>query len=848
MKLMTSIRTILLFAMTCCFIETMAQKGYAWKNIGNNDDKKYYDYSAGGGQNILFQKRIGNDLFLLRTGYFGGEVNISKYDGQSWIQYPPIMLKFAVVRDIGYFNNQVYIAGSEFDSISLAQRVNDLPFAMVKFNGEKWEGISNSPTKDSSGWYNFTFKGYIDNLTEYKGKLYYISHSFTASRGALHRIYAIDKSGVHTLFKSYSDPTNDLNIMIVVHNNKLVTGGAIFNRENEFNQSISGLEFYDGTNTTLYEHTSFAGGASFQRGYYNVHTPNGLLNINDSMLAFITNGVSGKNIFPTIVLLKNETLYKDLGQTGSLHPMYAANAMCFFGNSLHVEFTWWGQETYQYNLDSNKWTTWRRDRMLFCNQAGPRIYGFRFDKEYQAPSDAKIINFAEIVDGATISGLAYADYNTSCSLDNNDKLVKNAFVEFDNGNDKFYALTDKDGKYETGILPGSYSITCLSNGMIPITTNCDAVQIVSKKTDSTFTNVNVPVHFSKAKNLSIAFDCYRGFMTRQGFTEKYILTGANYSFTADSIVMSLTYPDKCYYVSSTIQPFSHIGHVLIYKFANLEWGETKRIELQFRTSIETSKQGDKLPFTAQIENSDGDSLMSNNIVKLEQIILAAYDPNVKQSYPNGKVKTNLSKIKYVIHFQNTGTDTAYKVTVIDTITQKLGLRSIVVTSTSHPDSYSLKVVGNQALVWEFNNILLPDSHRNEKASHGYIAFEANINGKVAVGDSINNKAYIYFDYQKPVITNTASIVFATDKEVNIQKPTAANTIKLYPNPANAQFKVETDAALNRHSIQLYNYLGQMFDSKTIDMGEVTFNVQDLPKGIYFIRVSGTAICEKVVVE
>jgi uncharacterized repeat protein (TIGR01451 family) len=246
---------------------------------------------------------------------------------------------------------------------------------------------------------------------------------------------------------------------------------------------------------------------------------------------------------------------------------------------------------------------------------------------------------------------------------------------------------------------------------------------------------------------------------------------------------------------------------------------------------------------------EGDPLVENNFDTLEQLIVSAIDPNIKQCFPEGKVTAGLKKIKYVIHFQNCGNDTAYKVTVVDTITQKLGLRYLKITSTSHPSVYSLKVVNNQALVWEFNNILLPDSNVNEKASHGYIAFEADINGTIAEGDSITNKAYIYFDYQKAVVTNTASVVI-------IDPSAGSGTIRVwgneplivFPNPAGSFVNVVTAKKYGRVNVLLFNSLGQLVCRERTEGGSAVFNTGKLPKGIYFIRMEDREISVKLLVE
>ena len=72
------------------------------------------------------------------------------------------------------------------------------------------------------------------------------------------------------------------------------------------------------------------------------------------------------------------------------------------------------------------------------------------------------------------------------------------------------------------------------------------------------------------------------------------------------------------------------------------------------------------------------------------------------------------------------------------------------TGASH--SYHLTKVGNK-IMWEFTNILLPDSNVNEQASHGFVAYRVKPKNTLVIGDSIQNSASIYFDFNLPIKTN-----------------------------------------------------------------------------------------------
>ena len=97
------------------------------------------------------------------------------------------------------------------------------------------------------------------------------------------------------------------------------------------------------------------------------------------------------------------------------------------------------------------------------------------------------------------------------------------------------------------------------------------------------------------------------------------------------------------------------------------------------------------------------------------------------------------------------------------------------------------------LIWEFDNILLPDSNVSEVESHGYINFSTNISQGLSIGDTVKNKAEIYFDFQKPVITNHAKTAVVQFISIN-ENSKLEGQLKVYPNPAKDYITVENNSA------------------------------------------------------
>ncbi len=138
----------------------------------------------------------------------------------------------------------------------------------------------------------------------------------------------------------------------------------------------------------------------------------------------------------------------------------------------------------------------------------------------------------------------------------------------------------------------------------------------------------------------------------------------------------------------------------------------------------------------------------------------ASNPNAISVTPSGYTNDHLIPtaqyiFEYRIDFQNTGNDTAFNVVLIDTISKSLDLLSFLPIASSHP--YILDVDSPGVLKFEFDNILLPDSGTNEALSKGFVVFSINRDSSLTEGDTISNSASIYFDFNQPIITNTATV-------------------------------------------------------------------------------------------
>jgi uncharacterized repeat protein (TIGR01451 family) len=230
-----------------------------------------------------------------------------------------------------------------------------------------------------------------------------------------------------------------------------------------------------------------------------------------------------------------------------------------------------------------------------------------------------------------------------------------------------------------------------------------------------------------------------------GNTTPNIIAAQTVSFTADpSLIFNSAFPT----------PASIVGNVYTWNTSSFSPFANHYLTLHF-TVPATTPLGTTLTNSATISIASGETITSNNTDYLVQTVTGSYDPNEKSVYPTGigndGYVTDDQLLRYTIDFQNTGTDTAFNIVVVDTLPAALDKYSLQVLASSHAYTYEFK--SGNVVAFHFNNVLLIDSTTNEQASHGYIKFSIAQKPGNAVGTTIDNTAAIYFDYNAPVLTN-----------------------------------------------------------------------------------------------
>ena len=219
-----------------------------------------------------------------------------------------------------------------------------------------------------------------------------------------------------------------------------------------------------------------------------------------------------------------------------------------------------------------------------------------------------------------------------------------------------------------------------------------------------------------------------------------------------------------------------------------------------------------------------DSDMSNNSDSTCGAVWNSYDPNSKEVDHAQQIDPNTQEtLEYMVHFQNDGNYNAVNVSIIDTISANLDLSTFKVVGSSAGVAVNIDQA-TRIVTFTFSGIMLAPSTQDLEASQGYIIYSLEEVAGLQEGDEIENTAYIYFDYNSPIVTNTA---YNINSSLGITNP-GLETLTLYPNPAQTSVSV---LGKDIEQIVIFDLAGKEVMSAELT-NKNSINVENLSNGVY----------------
>lgn len=429
----------------------------------------------------------------------------------------------------------------------------------------------------------------------------------------------------------------------------------------------------------------------------------------------------------------------------------------------------------------------------------------------------------------SIKGTVFADYNSNNIKDAGEPFVDNVIIESQKGAVKAASST-YNGIFVNSVDTGTFLTKVLTPipyySVVPVTIS---TSFIGYNQWDSISFALKPIPGKRDYQIVV----YGGRILRPGYEYEYLLHYNNLGTdTLSNKTISLTKDSRLTYVSSDLNPLSVKEDTITWNIASL----LPRQSGSIRITMEAAKPpllsiGDTLIARAFID-STGDVASANNSSFIKDAVRSSFDPNDKQENRAGIFSTreilDNSYLIYTIRFQNTGNDTAFNVTVRDTLDSNTDWNSLEMIGASHP--YKMDVSNGNKITWNFKNILLVDSVHNEPKSHGYITYRIKPKSTLATGATIKNSASIYFDFNPPIQTN---IHITTIKEPSLPKPEISKLQTEYCQ------KTSTDIQGKINNIPPDDVTVSVFiDNTTIQTtgNAFTFKASDLSIGNHTIKI------------
>lgn len=431
----------------------------------------------------------------------------------------------------------------------------------------------------------------------------------------------------------------------------------------------------------------------------------------------------------------------------------------------------------------------------------------------------------------TLQGTNTFDSNNN-GCDSGDGLVPNCKYIITDGFSSSTLIAGTDGLFHNDVSAGNYTITPVLETPIAYTVSPASANVSFPSAGSPFTQNFCITPNGVYTDLEVTALPIIGAVP--GFDAVYKIVYKNKGTQVQNGTLSLTYADNVLDLVSAIPVVTTTSiNTLQWDFTNLMPFETREIIVTFNTNspLETPavNGGDVLNYTATVVTNEIDATPTNNTSTLNQLVVNSLDPNDKTCLEGASVIPAVigDYVHYLIRFENTGTANAQNIVVKDLIdTNKYDISSLLPISGSAP--FVTRIINTNQVEFIFENINLPF---DDATNDGYVAFKIKTKPALVVGDSFSNKANIYFDYNAPIVTNTATTTIQT---LGIADFDFTTVFTLAPVPAKSSLTLTAKQKTTISSISIYNTLGQLVQVSTNP--NETIDVSALKSGSYFIKI------------
>ena len=427
--------------------------------------------------------------------------------------------------------------------------------------------------------------------------------------------------------------------------------------------------------------------------------------------------------------------------------------------------------------------------------------------------------------------------------DANDAIVPNLNFAITNGTESGHFISNATGSYSIAVQEGAHTITPILENPDYFTVSPSSITVDFPTDTSPFLQDFCLTANGVHKDIDIQIIPLTAAIP--GFEADYRIVYKNIGNSLIDFGQVLLTNDFDLMSDVSFNPswdsFTFVDNAWHFNFENLLPFETRTIDFSMLINTPMDNPavngGDVLAFNAnyfiEYELVDPETGFA-----LEQTVVNSFDPNDKTCLEGDFITPEMvgDYVHYMIRFENTGTANAINIVVKDNIDiNKFDIASLVPLHSSH--DYFARIKDNiteHYVEFIFENINLPFDDAN---NDGYIVFKVKTLDTLALNDTFENEAEIYFDFNFPIITNIEQTTIGTLGTEEFEM--ANNTISLYPNPTTDKLLLESKQAIKQ--IVVFDVSGRSIKEISVigNKTDITISTEEFSKGTYFVKIKTT---------
>lgn len=418
--------------------------------------------------------------------------------------------------------------------------------------------------------------------------------------------------------------------------------------------------------------------------------------------------------------------------------------------------------------------------------------------------------------------------NTDVGLPNFKLSITNSSLTTGN------AIPDLTGNYSLPLQEGTYTLTPIIENAAYFTVSPTSATITLPETVNPYIQDFCVTAIGIHDDLEVAV--FPIDVARPGFDASYKIMYKNKGTATQSGNLSFVFDDA---VLNLVTAFPAITNQTI---NNLSWDFTNLLPFESREIIVTLNVNSPME-TPAVNNNDilgysttisglTDETPLDNLVNLYQTVVNSFDPNDKECLEGNYITPSMigKYVHYKIRFENTGTFPVQNIVVTDRIdTSIFDISTLLPVNGSH--AFTTRITDKNKVEFIFQNIFLPF---DDATNDGYIVFKIKTWPTLSLGDELKNTANIFFDYNFPIETNTATTVVANP--LASQDFDFGTYFKIFPNPAKNILNINSKQNIQIETITIYTTIGQLVQVIPNAKNTKTIDVSNLKSGTYFIKV------------